>query len=209
MKNEKYLPVFALYEEAEELSRKLEKMKKVSEKTRLPLITGLGKINAATKLANEIGSLNGDELGFFEFDTVVNLGTAGSADFKSGTIVQCMSFYQRDMQVPGYIKGFTPFEELKATDYIIRHKVSKKTKDVAMCNTGDSFVMDISETNKGKDKLLFDMEAYALAKVCTTYRKKFECYKFITDDGDFKDWEKTLKKASKALSKFYVENFIK
>ena len=213
MKNKKYLPVFALYEEAQELSRKSQKTRNFFNKSQHPLVTGIGKVNAAMKLGAEMISMREDELGQTVADTIVNLGTAGSSDFEPGTIVQCMSFYQRDMQLPGYLQGFTPFEESKTIDYIVRHKVPKKTKYIAMCSTGDSFVSDMMAGNmmpdQKRNKVVFDMEAFALAKVCAIYSKKFECYKYITDSGDFEDWAQTLNKASKALSKFYIENFIK
>ena len=89
----------------------------------------------------------------------------------------------------------------------------KKSKNVAMCSTGDSFVDDHMMTSWAKmlfkDKLVHDMESYALAKVCATYGKKFYSFKYISDAGEIKDWAKTLEKASKALSKFYVDSFLK
>ena len=207
MKNKKCLPVFALYEEADVLSLKLEKNKKWLDKSYYPLITGLGKVNASMKLAYELGS------SLAGIDTVVNLGTAGSTDFPPGTIVQCTSFYQRDMKVTGYSQGFTPFDESTLTDFIIKSKMPKKSKNVAMCSTGDSFVDDHMMTSWAKmlfkDKLVHDMESYALAKVCATYGKKFYSFKYISDAGEIKDWAKTLEKASKALSKFYVDSFLK
>ena len=61
----------------------------------------------------------------------------------------------------------------------------------ATCGTGDSFVEDKSQYY-GE---VVDMEAYALAKVCTYYAVPFISFKYITDGADeqaHEDWETNL-----------------
>ena len=58
------------------------------------------------------------------------------------------------------------------------------------CGTGDSFVENIEKGDSNID--VFDMESYALAKVCYHYDISFISFKYITDNADEhspKDWE--------------------
>ena len=48
------------------------------------------------------------------------------------------------------------------------------------CGTGDNFV----QTDKDTYSDVFDMEAYALAKVCYHYDINFISFKYITDNAD-------------------------
>ena len=48
-----------------------------------------------------------------------------------------------------------------------------------------------------------DMEAYALASVCEDYNVPFRCFKYISDDGNPKQWEENCKKGVE-LFKDYV-----
>ena len=40
---------------------------------------------------------------------------------------------------------------------------------------------------------IFDMECFALAKVCKTFDMKFSSYKWVSDDGDGSTWEENCK----------------
>ena len=44
-----------------------------------------------------------------------------------------------------------------------------------------------------EDCSIFDMECYALAKVCKQFGIKFSSYKWISDDGDGSNWEEDCK----------------
>ena len=61
------------------------------------------------------------------------------------------------------------------------------------CGTGDSFVESLEKGDSNID--VFDMEAYALAKVCYHYDIPFISFKYITDNANEhspKDWEENL-----------------
>ena len=77
--------------------------------------------------------------------------------------------------------GETPFDNIKE---IIN------SNDGFSCGSGDSFVKNKVEM----DIDLVDMEAYALASVCETYKIPFRCFKYISDDGDAKQWEQNCRK---------------
>src|ERR1700683_3092707 len=70
---------------------------------------GLGKVNAAHRLTRRLveASLQGHS-----FPYVLNLGSAGSHSFPTGSLVAADRFVQRDMDVTGlgFALGETPFE---------------------------------------------------------------------------------------------------
>ena len=56
-----------------------------------------------------------------------------------------------------------------------------------------------------------DMEAYAIAKVCTIKKVKFRCFKYISDnanDSADNDWNENLKIAAKKFEEFRSYNLL-
>jgi len=151
------------------------------------IYTGVGKVNATYKLTSYLESFGE----YVPYKIVINYGTAGSRDLPIGELVDCTKFTQRDMDVTGmgFIKGQTPFEKevpmILDYDHIQFNPIGKKLR----CGTGDNFV----QTDKDTYSDVFDMEAYALAKVCHHYKVPFISFKYITDNanehsaGDWKD----------------------
>jgi len=156
------------------------------------LYTGVGKVNATLKLTQRLHSSHLHYLPKMP-ELVINYGTAGSRKIKKGHLVDCTKFTQRDMDVTGmgFIKGQTPFENLTPMildyDHVEFNPIGKKLR----CGTGDNFV----QTDKDIYSDVFDMEAYALAKVCYHYDINFISFKYITDGADeqsHEDWEENL-----------------
>tara|TARA_R100001594_G_scaffold131983_1_gene171957 strand:- start:140 stop:709 length:570 start_codon:yes stop_codon:yes gene_type:complete len=149
------------------------------------IYTGVGKVNAAYKLTRHLANNCWPTFGFPK--QVINFGTAGSRELPIGKLVECTKFVQRDMDKTalGFKKGETAFEKDVPIIIGCDHGL--------VCGTGDNFVQDI---NKELDIIdVFDMEAYALAKVCYYHKIPFVSYKYITDNADeksAKDWESNL-----------------
>ncbi len=147
------------------------------------LFTGLGKVNAAAALARHLAALR---IAGTPPALVVNFGTAGSPRFRTGEVVACRRFLQRDIDLTplGFPRGHTPFDEHGGAlefDPVFHHLRE------ATCGTGDSFETAAS----GIDCDVVDMEAYALAKVCRHEAVAFACAKFISDGADHaaaRDW---------------------
>ena len=158
------------------------------------LYTGVGKVNATIKLMERLGSIFLSREGEIAPNLVINYGTAGSRKYKQGELVDCTKFIQRDMDVTGlgFQRGETPFE--KEPPIVIESKSSfNPIGKHATCGSGDNFVGD--RTNYYGE--VVDMEAYALAKVCTYYGVPFISFKYISDgaDGDANtDWEENVSK---------------
>lgn len=155
------------------------------------LYTGLGKVNAAMVLMRRLA---GYRAAGVPLPLVVNFGTAGSRHFRTGALVGCHRFVQRDMDVSalGFALGHTPFEELPAQ---LEFPPLFGALPDGLCGSGDSF-------QTGAAKLhceVIDMEAYALAKVCHVEQARFGCAKYITDGADHAaadDWQNNLPSAA-------------
>ncbi|GJL84978.1 MAG: 5'-nucleosidase [Micavibrio sp.] len=153
------------------------------------LHTGIGKVNAAYTLTRVLQKKRPK--------LVVNMGTAGSRKHKPGSIVNCTSFVQRDMDVTilGFEKFQTPFSK---TPLRLEYGVSSVGFPQGICGTGDNF--DASEDSSAFD--VVDMEGYALADICQREAIPFLCLKYISDgaDGDAKkDWNESLHETAEKL----------
>ena len=139
--------------------------------------TGIGKVNAASTTATLIER--------FKPNRIINFGTAGGITVSSG-FHQIGKFVQRDMLCSelGSLPGQTPFEDGVVLDLGLG----------AICSTGDNFVTD---PNLQIPADIVDMEAYAIAKVCSINKVEFLCYKFISDGADndaLSDWSSQISK---------------
>ena len=153
------------------------------------LYTGVGKVNATMALTKKFGKYGT----YIPYDLVINYGTAGSRELPICELVDCTKFVQRDMNTTGlgFIKGQTPFEKnipiILDYDHVQNNPIRKKLR----CGTGDNFV----QTNEDTYSDVFDMEAYALAKVCYVYNIDFISFKYITDNANehsVGDWKQNL-----------------
>ena len=162
------------------------------------LYTGVGKVNTTLKLTQRLHSSHLHYLPPMP-KLVINYGTAGSRELPIGELVDCTKFIQRDMDVTGlgFMKHQTPYEN--PNNMVIRYRTEPPSplfnpigKNYT-CGTGDSFVESLEKGDSNID--VFDMEAYALAKVCYYYKVPFISFKYITDNVDEhspKDWEENL-----------------
>lgn len=146
------------------------------------VITGVGKVNATYWVTKAIAQ--------YKPTGIINLGTAGSLALPVGSMVECRKFVQADMncQAIGTQAFVTPFEQGVSHNYLaIKHT---KLPDVA-CATADTFVqlnMDSARSFDGSP-VVYDMEAYAIAKVCLLEKISFCCIKYISDCCDARQWD--------------------
>ncbi len=162
------------------------------------LYTGIGKVNATyhlTKSIYEARAQGGN------FDLIINVGTAGSPTFPTHTLVECVQFFQRDMDLRplGFQLGETPFDSISG-----EVTVEKRFTELpsARCGSGDRF--EIFGATVGCE--IIDMEAFALAKLCLIEKIPFASVKYVTDGSDYNahdDWAKNIPPGAKAFEKFY------
>ncbi|MFA4995363.1 MAG: 5'-nucleosidase [Bdellovibrionales bacterium] len=159
------------------------------------LYSGVGKVNAAYRLTRSLAlrfrnKQNKPKL-------ILNLGSAGSPHFKSGVIVNCTRFIQRDFDATalGSAPYTTPYENTPA---VLTNGVRYPDFPDGICGTGDNF----STNGHTPEWTVVDMEAYALAKICFLENISFACLKYITDGADGQaasSWEAGLPKTSEKL----------
>ena len=159
------------------------------------LYTGVGKVNATRKLTEHFSSYQSKPAVRRNHELVINYGTAGSRELPIGELVDCTKFIQRDMNAVqfGFMKGQTPFENDVPLILDSTHIEFNPIQKHQVCGTGDNFVDNIEDEHSMID--VFDMEAYALAKVCHYYYVPFISFKYITDNANEhspKDWEENL-----------------
>lgn len=183
------LVVFALRMESQDLF----------ERAEIPVLyCGVGKVNAAAALTRRLAEYRhaGRRL-----PRVINFGTVGSAKFPTGTVVACHRFVQRDMDVTGlgFAPGETPYDDLPGQ---LEFPVTCPDLPAAVCGTGDSFQTAACPVPCD----VVDMEAYALAKVCTQENAEFVCIKYVTDGADHAaadDWRENLHRAADEFLAWY------
>lgn len=153
------------------------------------LHTGIGKVNAAYGLTRY---LQENRPGL-----VINMGTAGSRKHAGGSIVNPVSFVQRDMDVT--VLGFEKFKTPFSNDPVsIEYGETVEGLPQGVCGTGDNF--DASEAAGAFD--VVDMEAYALALICQREGLPFLCLKYVSDGADDeadKDWNVALHDTAEKL----------
>jgi adenosylhomocysteine nucleosidase len=166
------------------------------------LYTGIGKVNAAIVLTRRLAAYRyaGRVL-----PRVLNVGTAGSRRFVTGSLVACHRFVQRDMDVSGlgFEPGVTPFEDTPA-ELSFERRFPGLAEGV--CGSGDAFETGREGHVARPPCDVFDMEGYALAKVCWLEGASFAAVKYVTDGADHAaagDWRTNLERAAHAFWSVY------
>jgi adenosylhomocysteine nucleosidase len=158
------------------------------------LFTGCGKVNAAYELAKAIY--------LYRPQLIVNIGSAGSNQFKRGEVVCCTKFLQRDMNATGL--GFSQYETpFSGMHPVLEYGIRLEGLPEGVCGTGDNF-----ETNHlADDYNVVDMEAYAFAYVAMKEKLPFLCLKYISEGADgaaAEDWMVQVHHAASAFKKILL-----
>ncbi len=157
----------------------------------IPVCTGIGKVNAAFRLTEAIYENRPD--------AVLNIGTVGTVDHQVGTLFVCRKFIDRDMQKLASLG--LPYE-IEFQEYPVIQGFSWVGKREGVCNTGDSFLTELTDIEGD----IVDMEAYAQAAVCKERQLPFVSVKYVTDvigQNSVKHWQDKLAEARKSLNEFF------
>lgn len=155
--------------------------------------TGVGKVAATIAVEHAINQHHPD--------IVINIGTAGTLDYQLGSIHLCRRFIDRDMEKlqnfgVSYEEDFTA--EIEACGFF------KHWQFDSICNTGDTFLTSADGTGD-----VFDMESFAVARVCRNHNIPFAGVKCVTDkigQNSIKHWEEKLAEAQLNLQHFIDTN---
>lgn len=164
------------------------------------MFSGVGKINAAmtATMAFSLG-----------YDEVINIGSCGSLKLPVGEVVKVGRTFQDIDATPLDEYGATPFDT--NSKQVVLDAMSPIT-----CFTTDYFY-DNSQISKYSPQYLemiekcsiFDMECFAIAKVCRRYNVKFSSYKWISDGGDHSHWKENCKIGFEKVKTILNEQFEK
>ena len=152
--------------------------------------SGVGKLNACMAAM---------ELAHHGFNEIINIGSCGSTQHSLGEIIKIGKVYQDIDCSPISNYGITPFEE--ESEYIVLDENAGGS-----CFSTDYFYDHLQATKYSKHYLnrienssVFDMELFAIAKVCRKMGIKLSSYKWVSDDGDFSKWQENCEMSSKKL----------
>lgn len=129
----------------------------------VPLITGVGPVEAAVTLSAELGRRKAEEA---LPRIVVSLGSAGSRILEQTEIYQAVSVAYRDMDASplGFEKGATPFLDLPPV-VALRHRVPGIPE--ASLSTGANIVS--GHAYEGIEADMVDMETFAHLRACMAF----------------------------------------
>jgi adenosylhomocysteine nucleosidase len=164
------------------------------------IFSGVGKINAT------MAAMSALHLGYNE---IINIGSCGSLKLPVGKIAKVGQVFQ-DIDV-------TPLDEYGSTPFDANSKqIILDTNFDTSCFTTDYFY-DNNQLSKYSPYYLemiekcsiFDMECFAIAKICKRYNVKFSSYKWISDDGDHSHWKENCKIGFEKVKVILNEQFKK
>jgi adenosylhomocysteine nucleosidase len=164
------------------------------------IFSGVGKINATMTAMSAL------HLGYNE---IINIGSCGSLKLPVGKIAKVGQVFQDIDATPLDKYGSTPF------DANSKQIILDTNSDIS-CFTTDYFY-DNNQLSKYSPYYLemiekcsiFDMECFAIAKICKRYNVKFSSYKWISDDGDHSHWKENCKIGFEKVKVILNEQFEK
>ncbi len=155
--------------------------------------TGVGKVAASIAVSRAID--------IHHPDVVLNIGTAGSVEYEIGSVHICCKFVDRDMEK---LQNFgVPFY-VEFTDEVERSELFDGWNFDSVCNSGDTFLTSADGTGD-----VFEMESFAVARICEAHQIPFVAIKCVTDiigQNSIQHWEEKLAEAQAILQVFINEN---
>lgn len=156
----------------------------------VPLMTGVGPVEAAVSLGAELGRRS---IGSALPALVVSLGSAGSRRLEQTEVYQAVSVSYRDMDASplGFEKGVTPFLDLPATvrlPFQIAGIKEASLSSGAAIVSGQAYAAIAAE--------MVDMETFAVLRACQHFGVPLVALRGISDgSADLKhvgDWTEYL-----------------
>ncbi|TIC87867.1 nucleosidase [Nocardioides sp. GY 10113] len=161
------------------------------------LVTGMGKVAAATALARRLGALEArDGLAGL---TVVNLGTAGSLHDHHEGLFEPGAVLNHDLSA----------DALRALGEDPRERLTVSESPVVLA-TGDVFVTDpVARARLAEQADLVDMEGYAIAFVADAFAVPVHLVKHVSDNADDSahDWTSVVDASARVLAAHLVATY--
>ncbi|HVU60057.1 MAG TPA: nucleosidase [Mycobacteriales bacterium] len=158
------------------------------------LVTGLGKVAAASAVAGWLGAATPLEPGF----EVINVGTAGALrDGVSG------------LQIPGRVINHDIAADLLAEMGVrVEDEIVLSDQSDIVLATGDAFVADtVTRAALATRASLVDMEGFAVAWACRQARVRSVLVKHVSDNADSTalDWPERIDASARELGAWLAD----
>lgn len=162
-----------------------------------PLITGVGPVEAASRLAAALARL---EAAGAAPDLIVTLGSAGARELDHARIYQISAVHYRDMDCTalGHARWETPFLD---APIVLELGPRVPGLPIATLATGASIVNGAAYDTIGAD--MADMETYAYARVASQFGVPLIAFRGVSDGKaeltQLTDWTHTLEEIGEGL----------
>ncbi len=156
------------------------------------LITGMGKLRAATALVRHLAERPG------RYRRVVNIGTAGALHERHGGLYLPSRVIEHDISAT----------ELAAIGYPVTDTWELPGGDGTVLASGDTFVADAAVRDRlARRADLVDMEGAAVAHVCGDFGIPVRLAKVVSDHADdaAMDWPAAIDAAARSLAEWLID----
>ncbi len=158
------------------------------------LITGIGKVSAATAVASALARYEREDL-----PLVVNIGTAGALHAHHG-----------GLYVPGVVINHDiSSTAIRALGHDVADRLVLADGDDSVLATGDAFIADAATRDALAQRAdLVDMEGFAIAFAAQAAGATCRLVKYVSDHADDSalDWPAMIDASARELGRWLVNN---
>ena len=160
-------------------------------------ISGIGKLNSAVATSKLIN------MGYTE---IINIGSCGSKKHSVGEVIKIGKHLQDIDITPILDYGYSSENE---------YEIISDEASIYSCFTTDYFYEENQKIKYSENYIkkinncsVFDMESFAIAKMCKENNIKFNCYKWVSDDGGYDNWRKNCDVGFNKFKDLYLKSII-
>jgi adenosylhomocysteine nucleosidase len=158
-------------------------------------IVGVGKISSAINTTRLVEKYNPK--------LVINFGSCGNLQyFEIGDLIEVGTVFNDIDTRPFAEYGHTSFSNWAEIE-ISNSPVSCFSTDYFYDSTQQKYSEMYMKMIKRCD--VIDMELYSIAQVCKTYDIPLKSFKWVSDDGNSKNWEENAKIGFHKFQKYFTE----
>ncbi|NMM84340.1 nucleosidase [Rhodococcus sp. SRB_17] len=158
------------------------------------VITGIGKVSAATAVASALARFSSDAL-----PLVVNIGTAGALHTHHGGLF-----------VPGVVINHDiSSAAIRSFGHEVADRLELLGGDDSVLATGDAFISDAAVRDALAERAdLVDMEGFAVAYAATAAGARCRLVKHVSDQADDSamDWPAQIDASARELGRWLIDN---
>jgi adenosylhomocysteine nucleosidase len=165
------LIVAAMHEEVQTWIKDKKMLTQIDDKT-LILITGIGKVNAASRLTQVLEQ--------YDVDLIINIGVCGATKpYQLNHIYIVSKAYYHDAHAEAF--GYDSYQIPGMPKYYVSDESTLKSYDIVFLESGILYTGDEFVTEEKGFEGLIDMEGAALYQVAYIYQRPIISFKCVSD----------------------------